>query len=152
MKNLLIVFLMALSLTTQAQDNETKYRKALIDYNKKVVGYFFEALERKDYNQLKGIFDIDGKVTYPGLSPQETVAGRENIVAQFESLLNAFSDTKYSTEINVTDDPTLLMVKVKGDLEAHDGTKTKNNYMATFKLKNGKIIEYVEYNNSQNRT
>jgi ketosteroid isomerase-like protein len=152
MKNLLILFFVALSFSSLAQDNETKYRKALIDYNKKVVGYFFDALERKDYNLLKGIFDIDGKVIYPGVNQQESVVGRENIVTQFELLMKEFAKTEYSTEINVTDDPTLLMVKVKGDHEKLDGNKEQNNYLATFKLKNGKIVEYMEYNNSQNRT
>ncbi|HYG40441.1 MAG TPA: ketosteroid isomerase family protein [Cytophagales bacterium] len=149
MKNLLILSLMILSLSANAQDKETTYKNALIDHNKKVIASFYDALERKDYSQLNGIIDFYGKAVYANQSKnvQDTIQGREAIGTQFRSELGAFAKVKYTTKIYESEDPSLVSVKVKGLLTSADGVKTQSNYMATFKLKNGKIVEYVEYDN-----
>jgi ketosteroid isomerase-like protein len=146
MKKYLVLFAMMLSLTSFAQDREAQYKTALIAHNKKIVSFFFDALERKDYSQLRNIIDANGKAVYAKTNTDaETVQGNESIKAVFQSYLHGFSKTDYQTEVLATEDPTLIMVKVKGDLEEVGGAKKATSYLATFKLKDGKIVEYIEY-------
>lgn len=147
MKNLLFAFLMILSLFTYAQDGASKYKEALVAHNKKVISSFYDALERKDYGQLKGIIDFYGKAVYTNENLPDTVKGREAISAQFKSAIDAFSKVKYSVRINETQDPSVITVKVKGQLSNADGEKTLDNHLAQFRLKDGKIVEYIEYAN-----
>ena len=149
MKKLMILSLLIISMASQAQDNEAKYKKALVDYNKKVISYFYDALERKDYDQLKGIFDFNGRAVYSIAS--DTIKGREAIGEQFKASRDAFSKVKYTTEVNVMEDPTMVLVKVKSEFHTSNGMK-QNNAMATFKIKNGKIVEYLEYDSNKNRS
>jgi uncharacterized protein len=46
-----------------------------------------------------------------------------------------------------TEDPNFFVVKFKGAIELKAGGKYENDYLATFKLENGKVIEYKEYFN-----
>jgi ketosteroid isomerase-like protein len=145
-KYLVLLFAGMLSLTSFAQDREAQYKTALIAHNKKIVSFFFDALERKDYSQLKNIIDANGKAVYAKTNTNaETIEGNESIRAGFQSYLDGFSKTDFQTEVIATEDPTLIMVKVKRDLEEVGGSKKETNYLATFKLKDGKIVEYVEY-------
>jgi ketosteroid isomerase-like protein len=147
MKKYFVLLCMMLSLTSFAQDKEAQYKTALIAHNKKVVSFFFDALERKDYTQLKNIIDSNGKASYATQAgtKSEAVSGNETIRAQFQTYLDGFSKTDFQTEVIATEDPTLIMVKVKGDLEDTNGAKKETSYLATFKLKDGKIVEYIEY-------
>jgi ketosteroid isomerase-like protein len=149
MKKYLVLFAMMLSLTSFAQDKEAQYKTALVAHNKKVVSFFFDALERKDYDQLKNIIDANGKAFYASQAgaKSEAVSGNDPIKAQFKAYLDGFSKTDFQTEVIATEDPTLIMVKVRGDLEDASGAKKATSYLATFKLKDGKIVEYTEYSN-----
>ncbi len=61
--------------------------------------------------------------------------------------ITKYAKVKFITEINVTDNPALLMVKFKTNAQTSDGRQLQSAGLATFELKNGKIIEYTEYNN-----
>jgi uncharacterized protein len=48
---------------------------------------------------------------------------------------------------HATEDPNFFFVTYKGDIEIKAGGKYENDYIATFKLENGKVVEYTEYFN-----
>lgn len=150
MKHLFIAFLMVLSLSSYAQDKTARYNEALLAHNKKVVEYFFDALERKDYGQLNTIIDFSGSGVWSTQNKDsfDTLKGREAIGAKLRASVDSFYKVRYSTKVNKSADPSVMTVRVKGLLQGADGAKTERNYMAIFKLKDGKILEYIEYNNS----
>lgn len=150
MKNLLILVLAMLVLPVFSQNKDLIYKKALGDHNKKTIDNFFRALEQKDYQLLKAILDLDGKVISSNSASAEadTISGREAIGLRFEEVYQNFDKIKFEKDVNIMDDPSNLMVKTKGTYHSTNGEEIQTNFLATFKLKNGKIIEYVEYNNT----
>ncbi|NBP69973.1 MAG: hypothetical protein EBU52_14640, partial [Cytophagia bacterium] len=56
-------------------------------------------------------------------------------------------EMKFPRQIFATEDPDFFFVKFKGEIEIKAGGKYENDYLGTFKLQNGKVIEYTEYFN-----
>jgi ketosteroid isomerase-like protein len=149
MKKLIILIAVVLAFPSFSQDNNEIYKKALIEHNKKVVNFFFQALEQKDYTLLKTITDEKGKLVSfnPETNQSENTIGREAIGARFEELYKGFSEIQYQKEVNVTEDPSNVVVKYTATLVSMNGDKIKSNALITFKLKDGKIVEFEEFNN-----
>jgi Phenazine biosynthesis protein A/B len=85
-------------------------------------------------------------------SPNRTLEHKmsnKNVVENFFVALERqnFGQMKFPREIYATEDPNFFFVKFKGDIEIKAGGKYENDYMATFKLENGKVVEYTEYFN-----
>ena len=50
-------------------------------------------------------------------------------------------------KIYATEDTDFFFVQFRGEIEIKVGGKYENDYLGTFRLKDGKIIEYTEYFN-----
>ncbi|MBS1522857.1 MAG: nuclear transport factor 2 family protein [Bacteroidetes bacterium] len=117
--------------------------------NKKVVDAFFVALETQQFELLKGIFTPDGKQLNP-YAPEgfpESFDGAEGIYKQYSGLTANFGQMTFPRKIYATEDPDFFFVQFKGEIEIKAGGKYENDYLGTFRLKDGKIIEYTEYFN-----
>src|SRR5437588_7268694 len=120
-----------------------------VDSNKKIVDSFFVALETQQFEILKEIFAPDGQQLNP-YAPQgfpKSFDGAEGIYKQYSGLTANFGEMKYPRKIYATEDPNFFFVKFRGEIEIKAGGKYENDYLGTFQLQNGKIIEYTEYFN-----
>lgn len=156
MKKIFIIFMLAASFTVAAQStksNITKKNKAmnqtLIESNRKVVDNFFIALETQKFEILREVFAENGKQLNP-YSPAgfpKSFDGAEGIYKQYSGLTANFGQMKFPRQIFATEDPNFFFVKFKGEIEIKAGGKYENDYLGTFKLENGKVVEYTEYFN-----
>ena len=119
------------------------------DTNKKIVDSFFVALETAQFGLLKEIFAANGRQLNP-YSPDsfpKSFDGAEGIYRQYSGLTENFGQMRFPRIIYATEDPDFFFVKFRGEIEIKAGGKYGNDYLGTFKLKDGKIIEYTEYFN-----
>lgn len=117
--------------------------------NKKVVDTFFAALETQQFNLLKEIFASEGRQfnPYAPAGFPKSFDGAEDIYKQYSGLTANFGKMTFPRNIYATEDPDFFFVEFKGEIEIKAGGKYENDYLGTFRLKNGKIIEYTEYFN-----
>ena len=117
--------------------------------NKKVVDTFFVALETQQFDLLKEIFAAEGKQLNP-YAPEgfpKSFDGAEGIYRQYSGLIANFGQMVFPRKIYATEDPDFFFVQFRGEIEIKAGGKYENDYLGTFRLNNGKIIEYTEYFN-----
>jgi ketosteroid isomerase-like protein len=117
--------------------------------NKKVVDTFFVALETQQFDLLKEIFAAEGKQLNP-YAPEgfpKSFDGAEGIYRQYSGLIAHFGQMVFPRKIYATEDPDFFFVQFRGEIEIKAGGKYENDYLGTFRLNNGKIIEYTEYFN-----
>jgi len=117
--------------------------------NKKVVDTFFVALETGQFDLLKKIFAPHGKQLNP-YAPEgfrKSFDGVEGIYKQYNGLTVNFGKMVFPRKIYATEDPDFFFVQFRGEIEIKTGGKYENDYLGTFRLKDGKIIEYTEYFN-----
>lgn len=122
---------------------------ALIARNKAIVDQFFVALETQQFEILKEVFAEEGQQLNP-YAPAgfpRSFDGAEGIYKQYSGLTANFGTMKFPRQIFATEDPNFFFVKFKGEIEIKAGGKYENDYLGTFKLENGKVIEYTEYFN-----
>ena len=121
----------------------------ITESNKKVVDTFFMALETQQFDLLKNIFAPDGKQLNP-YAPDgfpKSFNGSDGIYKQYSGLTANFGKMVFPRKIYATEDPDFFFVQFRGEIEIKAGGKYGNDYLGTFRLKNGKIIEYTEYFN-----
>lgn len=124
-------------------------RLTIIKNNRKVVDNFFVALETQKFEMLKEVFAENGKQLNP-YSPEgfpKSFEGTEGIYKQYSGLTANFGQMKFPRQIFATEDPNFFFVKFRGEIEIKAGGKYENDYLGTFKLENGKVVEYTEYFN-----
>jgi ketosteroid isomerase-like protein len=124
-------------------------KNELTAQNRKVVDDFFVALETQKFEILKDVFAKDGRQLNP-YAPDGFPAsfdGADAIYKQYNGLTANFGQMKFPRQILATEDPDFFLVIFKGEIEIKAGGQYKNDYLGTFKLKNGKVIEYTEYFN-----
>jgi ketosteroid isomerase-like protein len=117
--------------------------------NKTVVDTFFVALETQQFELLKDIFAPDGKELNP-YAPEgfpKSFDGAEGVCRQYSGLTANFGKMTFPRTIYATEDPDFFFVQFKGEIEIKAGGKYENDYLGTFRLKDGKITEYTEYFN-----
>ena len=127
----------------------TAMNQTLTETNRKVVENFFVALETQKFEILKEVFAKDGRQLNP-YSPAgfpESFDGSEAIYKQYSGLTANFGQMKFTRQLFATEDPNLFFVKFKGEIEIKAGGKYENDYLGTFKLEDGKVVEYTEYFN-----
>jgi fermentation-respiration switch protein FrsA (DUF1100 family)/ketosteroid isomerase-like protein len=123
--------------------------EVLREQNRKIVDNFFVALETQQFELLKEVFAVDGKQLNP-YAPQGFPAsfdGADNIYRQYSGLVTNFGEMKFPRQIFATEDPNFFFVQFKGQIEIRSGGKYENDYLGTFRLAQGKVIEYTEYFN-----
>jgi uncharacterized protein len=120
-----------------------------IEHNRKVVDSFFTALETQQFHLLKEIFAKNGRQLNP-YAPEgfpESFNGSEAIYKQYSNLTKDFGQMKFPRQIMATEDPDFFFVLFTGEIDVRAGGQYRNDYIGTFKLQGGKIIEYTEYFN-----
>ena len=121
----------------------------LAEQNRQVVERFFLTMEAQDFEVIKEIFAPEGKqlMPYAPEGYQNSVNGLEAVYKQFSELPSRFAFFRYPRDLYTTDDPNLIFAKFTGEIGLHDGSIYANNYVGTFKMESGKILEYAEYFN-----
>ncbi|WP_179228547.1 nuclear transport factor 2 family protein [Leptolyngbya ohadii] len=117
--------------------------------NRDVVEAYFIALETGRFEVLREIFAEDAKQIMPysfGNFPR-SFDGREGIYRQYSSLPEIFSKMSFPRTIYPTENPDVLFVQFKGDIEIKAGGRYQNDYVGIFRFENGLIKEYTEYFN-----
>lgn len=121
----------------------------LTEQNRKVVDNFFIALETQNFEILKEVFAEHGRQLNP-YSPEgfpKIFDGADAIYKQYSGLTANFGQMRFPRQIFATENPNFFFVKFKGEIEIKAGGKYENDYLGTFELENGRIIEYTEYFN-----
>ena len=122
---------------------------AITEQNRQVVDNFFIALETQKFDMLKDVFATEGKQLNP-YAPNgfpKSFDGAEGIYKQYSGLTANFGQMKFPRQIFSTEDPNFFFVKFRGEIEIKKGGKYENDYLGTFRLENGKVVEYTEYFN-----
>ncbi|HWV71417.1 MAG TPA: nuclear transport factor 2 family protein [Pseudosphingobacterium sp.] len=132
-----------------SQKNAGLSDQELAERNRQVVERFFLTMEAQDFEVIKEIFAPEGKqlMPYAPEGYQKSVNGLEAVYKQFSELPSRFSYFRYPRRLYTTDDPNLIFAKFTGEIGLHDGSVYANNYVGTFKMEDGKILEYAEYFN-----
>src|SRR5258708_416155 len=123
--------------------------QTVVNRNKEVVDTFFIALETQNFELLKEFFAEDGRQINPYV-PEGFAAsfdGVEGIYKQYSSLPQLFGQIKFPRTLFATEDPQFIFVKFRGIIEIRAGGTYENDYLGTFRLEKGKIVEYTEYFN-----
>jgi uncharacterized protein len=131
--------------TKTAQANTSQPQKT----NRDTVEAYFIALETGNFEVLREIFAEDAKQVMPysfGNFPK-SFDGREEIYNQYSSLPKTFSKMSFPRTIYPTENPNVLFVQFKGDIEIRTGGRYQNDYVGIFRFENGLIKEYTEYFN-----
>lgn len=117
--------------------------------NRSIVNRFFLALENQEFDDLKIIFAENGRQLNPYIPAgfPTRFDGSEAIFKQYNGLTENFGKMEFPRSIYATEDPDFFFVKFQGKIEIKAGGTYENDYLATFRLKDGKIIEYTEYFN-----
>src|ERR1044072_1225616 len=124
-------------------------KQMITEQNRQVVDNFFVALETQNFEILKAIFDENGRQLNP-YSPEgfpKSFDGADGIYKQYSGLTANFGQMKCPRTIFPTEDPNFFFVKCRGEIEIKAGGKYENDYLGTFKLEKGKIVEHTEYFN-----
>jgi ketosteroid isomerase-like protein len=151
-KTILAILILSLSACENknlSNQNSLALEKQITEQNRKVVDNFFVALETQKFEMLKEVFAEKGKQLNP-YAPEgfpKSFEGSEAIYKQYSGLTDKFGQMKFPRQILATEDPNFFFVKFRGEIEIKSGGKYENDYLGTFKLDNGKVIEYVEYFN-----
>lgn len=118
--------------------------------NSEVVDRFFKALETENFEWLKEVFAENGRQLNPYIPEgfPKSFEGSEGIYKQYSGLTENFGTMKFPREIFTTQDPNLLFVKFRGEIEIKAGGHYENDYLGIFKMKDGRITEYTEFFNS----
>lgn len=121
----------------------------IIEQNRQVVDNFFIALETQQFEMLKEVFAPEGKQLNPYAPANfpKSFDGAEAIYKQYSGLTANFGAMKFPRQIFATEDPNFFFVKFTGEIEIKAGGKYENDYLGTFRLENGNIMEYTEYFN-----
>jgi uncharacterized protein len=117
--------------------------------NRDAVEAYFTALETGKFEVLREIFAEDARQIMPyafGNFPN-SFDGREGIYQQYRLLPETFSKMSFPRTIYPTENPDVLFVQFKGDIEIRQGGRYQNDYIGIFRFENGLIKEYTEYFN-----
>lgn len=123
--------------------------KTQTEQNRHTVDQFFVALETQQFSILKDIFAVDGRQLNP-YAPDgfpKSFDGAEAIYQQYSGLTAHFGQMRFPRQIMATEDPDFFLVTFKGQIEIKAGGTYENDYVGTFRLKEGKIVAYTEYFN-----
>lgn len=117
--------------------------------NKQVVDRFYAAVETQHFEVIKEVFAPTAQqlLPYAPAGFPTRLDGAEAIYKQFSGLTAYFGQMKFPRQILATEDPNFIFVKFTGDMTLKNGGKYENDYVGTFRLREGKIVEYVEYFN-----
>ena len=122
---------------------------SIAEQNKQTVEKFFSSVEQQKFDVIKEIFAAEAKGFQP-FAPDgfpNNLIGSEGFYKEFSGLTKRFSRMKFPRRIYATEDPNYVFMQFTGEMYLIQGGKYENQYLATFRFKDGKIIEYTEYFN-----
>jgi len=117
--------------------------------NRQVVDSFYGALETQQFDKLREIFAPNGRqinAFVPEGFPK-SFEGAEEITKQYSALPKLFGQMRFARTIHATEDPNYFFVEATGDIDMKAGGKYQNTYLGTFRLRDGRVVEYTEYLN-----
>jgi ketosteroid isomerase-like protein len=117
--------------------------------NHQVVDAFFAALETQRFERLREVFAPEGRQLNPYVPEgfPKSFDGAEAIFQQYSGLTQQFGQMRFPRTIHATDDPDFFFVEFKGNIEIRAGGRYQNDYLGTFRLRHGQVVEYTEYFN-----
>lgn len=125
----------------------TSINPETIAQNRATIERFYMGIEYQQFAVIKTVFAPDAYQLIPYAPPgfPRRIDGVEAIYNTFNDLTVYFSRMRFPRTILATEDPAFFVVKFKGDMDLRSRGKYENDYVGTFRLKNGKIVEYTEY-------
>ncbi len=148
--SLIIIGLVLLSCNAKSEtENKESMSTKIATQNKEKVKKFFKALENEDVNGLVHLFAENTKHINPYHSDlfPKGANGKEGIKNYWEPVFPNFDGMTFNIqEIHAMEDPNMVFVKYKGDIQLkNDAGVYSNDYYSTFKFNDaGEITEYVE--------
>jgi ketosteroid isomerase-like protein/pimeloyl-ACP methyl ester carboxylesterase len=116
--------------------------------NRRVVRAFFERLEAFDVDGFAALFAENGRQVMPfspGGFPRE-LAGRAAVFNQYRSMPQNFVSMKFpGLVIHDMLDPSRFFVTYRGEIRLRAGGAYNNTYAGLFEVRDGHIVEFVEY-------
>lgn len=122
---------------------------SVAEQNKQTVEKFFLSVEQQNFEVIKEIFapEAHGFQPFAPIGFPNNLIGSEGFYKEFSGLTERFSSMKFPRQIFVTEDPNYIFMEFTSEMNLIQGGKYENQYIATFRFKDGKIIEYTEYFN-----
>lgn len=112
-----------------------------------VVETFFATLEAMDIGAFLEVWAEDGVQIMP-FSPQgfpKRLEGKAAIHDQYRSLPENFASMRFPRTFTATEVPGQILVRYTGEIELKQGGRYDNTYVGLFTVRDGKIVEFVEY-------
>ena len=118
-----------------------------VEANKAVVRAIYAALETGDRSVFSASVDPAYVWRFPSkASWSDRYEGRADIYSRLLGPLFAqFTSTYTARLINLFGEGEIVIAEVEGDVETKSGVRYNNQYCMLFHFRDGKIIEIVEY-------
>jgi ketosteroid isomerase-like protein len=132
-----------------AETKNSRKMDRIAEQNKQTVEKFFWSVEQQKFEIIKEIFATEAQGFQP-FAPEgfpNNLVGSEGFYKEFSGLTARFSRMRFPRQIYTTEDPNYIFMQFNGEMDLIQGGKYENKYLATFRFKDGKIIEYTEYFN-----
>lgn len=130
-----------------ARADEAREEETVSERNRAVVEEFFASLEAMDVPRFLAVWTEDGVQEMPFSPPgfPRRLEGREAIANQYRSLPESYRGMRFPREILAMEDPARFVVRYTGSIELKAGGRYDNSYVGLFTLRDGKVVEFVEY-------
>ncbi|RZM19542.1 MAG: nuclear transport factor 2 family protein [Pedobacter sp.] len=118
-------------------------------HNKQIIENFFAAIEQQHFEIIKDIFSSQARGFQPfaPIGFPNNLVGIEGFYNEFSGLTTRFKSMKFPRKIYATEDPDYIFMEFTSQTELVQGGTYENQYVATFRFQDGKILEYTEYFN-----
>jgi uncharacterized protein len=118
-----------------------------VNHNKQTIADIYDALAKGDTSVFAKACHPDYVWRFPGhYSWAKRFEGQDVIQLQLIMPLYALFATQYKAHaINIMGEGDCVVAEVRGDVMTKTGQRYNNEYCFVFKFKNSKIIEVVEY-------
>ena len=118
--------------------------------DKEVIETFYRVQENKDLEAFSKTLheDIILYTPYAPSSFPSKTEGKQGVLDIWNNLFENFGELLIP-EVNIyqTEEEGLYMATWKVDIETPTGKRYQSDNIGTYRMKNGKIIEYIEYFN-----
>jgi ketosteroid isomerase-like protein len=129
------------------KEGATFKMSSVSESNKAVIEKFFTSLETLDIPTFLSTWAENGKQLMP-LSPENfphELIGKDAIYNQYKGLPENYTSMQFPRRYFPTDDPNMVIVQYNGIIPLKEGGEYNNNYVGIFNIKDGKLLQFVEY-------
>ena len=118
-----------------------------VEHNKAVIREIYAALETGDRSVFGASVDPDYVWRFPSkASWSDRYEGQADVRSRLLApLFNQFTSTYTARLINLLGEGDTIVAEIEGDAETKSGVRYNNQYCMLFHFRDGKIIEIVEY-------